>query len=321
MIKPIPVLVVAGPTAVGKTEFAINLAKKTGGEIIGCDSMQIYKFMDIGSAKPTVEERREVPHHLIDFVDPRNEFSVARYQNLARTAIEGIDNRGNIPIISGGTGLFLDSIIYDMDFSQKPEGGIFNRRRDELFKVSENHGNEALHDILVKLSPETAAKIHPNNVKKVVRAIEVLENGGNIPDYKSVQRKKFYKYDTKMFCLTRDRNELYDRINKRVDVLMNKGLLGEIENLLKMGLSEKQISMKGIGYKELFSYLNGETDLEEAVRLIKRNTRRFAKRQLTWFRRYDNMEWINLSRFKDIDEAVNTILEEENHGRERYSNS
>ncbi len=295
MGNPIPIFVVAGPTAVGKTEYAIDLAKRIDGEIVGCDSMQIYKYMDIGSAKPTFEERKEVPHHLIDFVDPREEFSVARYQELARSAIREIHSRGNVPIISGGTGLYLDSIIYDIDFSKKPQGGVFNERRDELFNIAELKGNDALHGILERLSPETANKIHPNNLKKVVRAIEVLENGGSIPDYKSINLKKYSQIEAKMFCLTRDREELYDRINRRVDILMKKGLVSEIEGLLEMGLSEEQISMKGIGYKELFSYLNGEVDLDEAVRLIKRNTRRFAKRQLTWFRKYEDMEWINLS--------------------------
>lgn len=310
MRNQIPIFVVAGPTAVGKTELAIALSKGIDGEIVGCDSMQIYRFMDIGSAKPTLEERKEVPHHLIDFVDPREEFSVARYQELARKAINEIHHRGKVSVISGGTGLYLDSIIYDLDFSKKPDGGVFNKRRNELFQLAENHGNDVLHGVLSELSPEMASKIHPNNVKKVVRAIEVLENGGNSYDYQTIQKKEYSKYKPAMFCLTRDREELYDRINKRVDVLMENGLLDEIKGLLAMGLSKSQISMKGIGYKELISYLNGEIELNEAVQLIKRNTRRFAKRQLTWFRKYDNMKWINLSQLQNYEEAVNVILKD-----------
>lgn len=291
----IPIIIVAGPTAVGKTAFAIELAKKLNGEIVNCDSMQIYKYMNIGSAKPSKREMEEAHHHLVDFVDPRDEFTVAKYQTLGRSAICEIHEKGKIPIISGGTGLYIDSLIYDMDFSAKPQGGIFNKRREELYKLAENEGNMALYNLLQNLSPERANKIHPNNVKKVVRAIEAYERGEEIEDFSTIGDKPFQNFYPILIGLTRDRQELYNRINLRVDLMMKEGLLEEIEDLVTAGLTEDQISMKGIGYKELFSYINGEITLEDAVELIKRNSRRLAKRQLTWFRKYEDMHWINLT--------------------------
>ena len=306
----IKLIVLAGPTAVGKTEFAIEIAKRLVGEIVNCDSMQIYKHMDIGSAKPTKEERREVPHHLVDFIDPTEEFSVAKYQKYARECIIDISRRGKVPILSGGTGLYIDSVIYDMDFSNKPVGGIFNKRREELYRIAEEEGNEALHAKLAELSSKRAGEIHPNNIKKVVRAIEILESGENPGDFEGLKNRKYKDFDAKLFCLNRDREELYDRINRRVDILMDRGLMSEIRDLLGMGISVDDISMKGIGYKEMLSYMNGECDLDTAVELIKRNSRRFAKRQLTWFKKYDDMTWINLSH-QSFEEAIEIV-------RERY---
>lgn len=299
-------IVLAGPTAVGKTEFAIEVAKSLDGEIVNCDSMQIYKHMDIGSAKPTKEERGEVPHHLVDFISPTEEFSVAKYQEYARECIIDISLRGKLPILSGGTGLYIDSVIYDMDFSNKPEGGIFNKRREALYRIAEKEGNEALHVKLAELSSKRAGEIHPNNIKKVVRAIEILESGEKPGDFEGLKNRKYKDFDAKLFCLNRDREELYDRINRRVDILMEQGLEVEIRNLLNMGISADDISMKGIGYKEMLSYLNGEYDLDTAVELIKRNSRRFAKRQLTWFRKYDDMLWINLSH-QSFEEAIKIV--------------
>ena len=306
----IKLIVLAGPTAVGKTEFAIEIAKRLVGEIVNCDSMQIYKHMDIGSAKPTKEERREVPHHLVDFIDPTEEFSVAKYQKYARECIIDISRRGKVPILSGGTGLYIDSVIYDMDFSNKPVGGIFNKRREELYRIAEEEGNEALHAKLAELSSKRAGEIHPNNIKKVVRAIEILESGENPGDFEGLKNRKYKDFDAKLFCLNRDREELYGRINRRVDILMDHGLESEIRDLLGMGISADDISMKGIGYKEMLSYMIGECDLDTAVELIKRNSRRFAKRQLTWFKKYDDMTWINLSH-QSFEEAIEIV-------RERY---
>ena len=306
MHNKIKLIVLAGPTAVGKTEFSIEVAKRLDGEIVNCDSMQIYKHMDIGSAKPTKEERSEVPHHLVDFINPIEEFSVAKYQKYARECIIDISQRGKIPILSGGTGLYIDSVIYDMDFSNKPEGGIFNKRREELYRIAEEEGNEALHAILAELSSKRAGEIHPNNIKKVVRAIEILESGENPGDFECLKNRKYKDFDAKLFCLNRDRKELYDRINRRVNILMEQGLESEIRELLGMGISADDISMKGIGYKEMLSYMHGECDLDTAVELIKRNSRRFAKRQLTWFRKYDDMTWINLSEMS-FEEAIEIV--------------
>ena len=306
MQNKIKLIVLAGPTAVGKTEFAIEVAKSLDGEIVNCDSMQIYKHMDIGSAKPTKEERSEVTHHLVDFFNPSEEFSVAKYQKYARECIIEISKRGKVPILSGGTGLYIDSVIYDMDFSNKPEGGIFNKRREELYRIAEEEGNEVLHAKLAELSSKRAGEIHPNNIKKVVRAIEILESGENPGDFEGLKKRKYKDFEAKLFCLNRDREELYDRINRRVDILMEQGLESEIRGLIGMGISADDISMKGIGYKEMLSYINGEYDLDTAVEFIKRNSRRFAKRQLTWFRKYDDMTWINFSHqnFKEAIEIV-----------------
>ncbi len=300
------ILIIAGPTAVGKTEYAIETAKALNGEIVSADSMQLYKYMDIGSAKPTAEERREAVHFLVDEIDPRESFSVYEYQKRAKSAIEDIFSRGKVPIISGGTGLYVNSLIYDMDFSVRPDNN--SEFRKKLEAIAETQGNEALHAKLADSDPEAAGRIHPNNVKKVIRALEMLEGGDS-------RVRKFSEADTRTgdyeYCLTglcRERQELYDRIDMRVDLLMKQGLPDEIKRLEAMGLTESFISMKGIGYKELFGYLRGKYDLEEAVRLIKRNTRHYAKKQMTWFRRYDDIHWINLSECASKEEAVERII-------------
>ena len=294
------ILVIAGPTAVGKTEYAIEAARAFNGEIVSCDSMQLYKYMDIGSAKPSQAERGQAVHHMIDFLDPREEFSVARYQEMARRTIDEILSRGKLPVISGGTGLYLNSILYDMDFAgASGNPGL----REELKAKAAAEGPESLHRMLSELDPDAAERIHPNNVKKVIRAIERLEAGegrvrpfdGNISENSD--------YDPLMVCLTRDREELYDRINRRVDALVEAGLIDEVKKLTGMGLTAEDISMKGIGYKEIIEYLDGETSLEEAVDKIKKNTRHYAKRQLTWFRRYDRIHLFDLSAYLTDQEA------------------
>ena len=299
------ILVIAGPTAVGKTEYAIEAAKAFNGEIVSCDSMQLYQYMDIGSAKPTEAERAEAVHHLIDFLDPREDFSVARYQKLAREAIDDILSRGKLPVISGGTGLYLNSILYDMDFA---DASGDEKLRETLRKLAEEEGAEALHSQLAELDPDAAARIHPNNTKKIIRAIERLQAGegrvrpfdGNISENKD--------YDPLLVCLTRDREELYDRINRRVDVLIEAGLVEEVRSLMDMGLTADDISMKGIGYKEIIAYLEGETSLEEAIDQIKKNTRHYAKRQLTWFRRYDKINVVNLSEYLNEEDAKRGLI-------------
>ncbi len=302
------IVVIAGPTAVGKTEYAIEIAKRINGEIISCDSMQLYKYMDIGSAKPTKEQMAEVKHYLIDMIDPGEEFSVAMYQKLAKEAIEEVFSGGKVPIIAGGTGLYLNSLIFDMDFSAPPGDGPFNQFRQELYDLAEAEGNEALYDKLKALDAEKAKEIHPNNVKKVVRAIEALKLGSAVKPLSSLETKTS-DYDVILICLTRDREELYNRINRRVDILVDLGLVSEVNALKSQNLCSENISMKGIGYKEILAYLEGEYTLERAIELIKRNTRRFAKRQLTWFRRYDDMQWFNLSNYKDENTALEEVLQ------------
>ncbi len=298
------ITIIAGPTAVGKTEFAIRIARAMDGEIISCDSMQLYKYMDIGSAKPSDEELARARHHLVDIIDPRERFSVARYHALAKDAIEDIFSRGKTPIVSGGTGLYINSLIYEMDFGNTAEDPDL---RLYLAEKAQREGPEAIHDILAGMDPEAAMRIHPNNVKKVIRAIEGASKGDKIGEFSRCTRI-CKDYDINFIILTRNRPRLYDRINKRVDTLVSMGLFEEVKNLMSMGLTENDISMKGIGYKEIIAYFNGSLTKEEAVLLIKKNTRHFAKRQLTWFRRYPQAVWFNIDDYKDDEEAIEVII-------------
>lgn len=300
------VIFIAGPTAVGKTKYAIEVARTFHGEIISADSMQIYKYMDIGSAKPTKAELEQAKHYLVDEIDPREEFSVAEYQILAKKYIESIFRDGKTPVVSGGTGLYINSLLYDMDFSVMPKQSDFRR---QLEQEAEIHGVEYVHNRLKALDKAAAERIHPNNLKKVIRAIEVFETTGEgIREFQeSFVPTKDYRCI--LIGLNRNREELYRRIDERVDQLMRAGLVKEIESLLEKGLNENSISMKGIGYKEIISCLHGKYDIEEAVRLVKQNTRHYAKRQLTWLRRYQNMIWFNLSEYQTDEAAVSAICE------------
>lgn len=299
------IVAVAGPTAVGKTKFAIEIAKKFNGEIVSCDSMQLYKYMDIGSAKPTEEEIAQVKHHLIDFIDPRDDFSVAQYQSLAKKAIKDILNREKLPVISGGTGLYLNSIIYEMDFSRSCRDIDY---RKELEHIAAQQGSQALHNMLKRADKEASLSIHPNNTKKIIRALERIHQGeGKIKAFKDIKQET-RDYDTVIIGLTRNRQELYERINQRVDVLMQTGLLDEVKALLDKGLTPEHISMKAIGYKEIMDYFLGKYDLETAVDKVKKNTRHYAKKQLTWFRRYDKIKWYNISDFNDDEDALESIV-------------
>ena len=285
----IPVIV--GPTAVGKTKYAVQIARKLNGEIVSADSMQIYRFMDIGSAKPTEEEQAAARHHLVDAVDPREPFSVAQYRHMAKECIEDIFQRDKLPVISGGTGLYVNALIYDMDFSAPPAD---LEQREKYRKTAEAKGPQYLHDILNDIDPDAAARIHPNNVRKVIRAIEAAKSGEKIPSFETSFRSTS-DYRCILIGLQRDRAELYDRINRRVDQMISDGLEDEIRSLMSMGLSSSDISMKGIGYKEMIDAMNGRITMEEATELIKRNSRRYAKRQMTWFRRYPDIRWFDLS--------------------------
>ena len=305
MSKP-PILVVAGPTAVGKTAFAIELAEKFNGEIVSCDSMQLYKYMDIGSAKPDKTERSMAVHHLVDFLDPRDDFSVAEYQKLALAAIKDIISRGKLPIISGGTGLYLNSILYNMDFAYAPKNVQY---RMQLTDIAEGENPELLHEMLAEKDPEAAKLIHPNNNKKIIRALERLKEGEDrIHRFSDIQAENG-NFVPLLLGLTRDRVELYERINLRVDKLIEAGLIDEVKSLMEMGLTSDDISMKGIGYKEIIGFLNGEISFDESVDLIKKNTRHYAKRQLTWLRRYDKMNWVNLSEYLNDNDALEDIFE------------
>lgn len=298
------ILLLVGPTAVGKTDIAIKLANHLNGEIVSCDSMQIYKFMDIGSAKPTKEEQSLAKHHLIDAIDPREEFSVAMYQKLAKQSIFSIIKNGKLPIVAGGTGLYANSLVYDMDFSTSKKNEDY---RDFLAKIVETKGKNELHDMLNIQDSEAAKRIHPNNVKKVIRALEILNGGGEPRDFEN-SFKKTSDYKVDIIGLTRDRQQLYDRINQRVDILIKSGLIDEVKRLLDIGIMDSDIAMKAIGYKELLPYINGNDSLDSAVELIKKNSRHYAKRQMTWFKRYDDIKWFNLSEYVTSDAALEDIL-------------
>lgn len=298
-------IAVVGPTATGKTEYAIQLAERLGGEIVSCDSMQLYKFMDIGSAKPSEEERRKVRHYLVDEIDPRTPFSVVQYQRMAKQAIQEIYEKGKLPILAGGTGLYLNSILYEMDFSAPPAD---NGYRERLQEIAQREGKEVLHRMLAEKDPQAAARIHSNNTKKIIRALEAAETAGQGIRPFSEANRPCPDYHPFLIGLTRDREELYDRINRRVLLLMEQGLLEEVDRLLAMGLTEEHISMKGIGYKELIEYRNGKWDLETAIAKIQQNTRHYAKRQLTWFRRYDKIKWFNLSCYESRERAIEDMM-------------
>ncbi len=298
------IIVIAGPTAVGKTKYAIEVAKAFDGEIVSCDSMQLYRYMDIGSAKPTAEEQAQVKHYLVDQIDPREKFSVARYQDLAKAAIEEILAKDKMPVIAGGTGLYLNSLLYEMDFSGTPEN---TNLRQELEEAARQFGGDYLHTRLQELDPVAAERIHPNNIKKMIRALEGAISGYPITDFQNC-KKRCSDYEAILVGLTRNRQELYDRINMRVDLLVDAGLFDEVNSLLAMGLSQDDISMKGIGYKEIIGYFEDSYSREDAIELIKKNTRHLAKRQLTWFRRYEDMAWFNLSDYANDDEGIEDVI-------------
>ena len=299
----IPLIVVAGPTASGKTSLAIDIAKALDGEIVCADSMQIYKYMDIGTAKATKEEQAQCPHHLMDIVEPDCEFSVADYTELAHKTISDIVSRGKTPIMCGGTGLYIDSVVNDVEFGEFEND--YNLRR-ELEELAKKEGPQKLIDILSKFDVESAKKLHPNNLKRIIRAIEFYKVSGiPISEHQHMTKLKESRYNAVEFIIDRERCELYDRINRRVDIMMNEGLTDEVNMLIGRGYSPELNSMQGIGYKELIAYFDGKSTLDEAVDAIKQNSRRYAKRQLTWFRRNENIHW--LSPDNALEEALKTL--------------
>ncbi len=285
------IICVCGPTASGKTAYAINLAKEKNGEIVSCDSMQIYKYMDIGTAKATREERARIPHHMIDFVHPDTNYSVADFTEDAKKCIEDIISRGKMPILCGGTGLYIDSLLGGIDFSEEKKDEAY---RNDLWKMAEEDGADAVHALLADIDPEEAEKVHPNNIKRVIRALEICKTTGMTKTEADKAANLGSPYSAQIIGLTMDRERLYDRINRRVDIMMEEGLLGEVEGLLEMNIRRDSTAMQAIGYKELIAYLDGNCTLGEAIDKIKQESRRYAKRQMTWFKRNKNIKWIEI---------------------------
>ncbi len=297
-----PLIVLTGPTAVGKTKASIGLAKAIGGEIISADSMQVYKHMDIGSAKIRPEETEGIPHYLVDILEPWEEFHVVRFQQMAKTALEKIYANQHIPIVVGGTGFYIQALLYNIDFSENDGDDSY---RKELEEEAKNRGGEILHERLKTVDPEAARQIHANNVKRVIRALEFYrQTGQKISEHNEKERRKESPYRFIYFVLTDDRKKLYERIDRRVDQMMEEGLTAEVEALQKMGCTRDMVAMQGLGYKEILSYLEGEISLDEAVYLLKRDTRHFAKRQITWFKRERDVVWINKEEYAHDEEKI-----------------
>ena len=288
--KPM-LIVVAGPTASGKSAAAVELARMIDGEIISADSMQVYRYMDIGSAKITKEEMMGIPHYLIDVADPTEDYDVVRYAREAKAALSDIILRGKVPILCGGTGFYIQAVTRDIDFS---ETGSLPEYREELAAYAAQHGNAALHERLRDIDPVSYETIHPNNLKRVIRALEYYkETGMTISAHNEAERQRETPYDLHFFVLNDDRAVLYDRIDKRVDFMMAEGLYDEVMYLRQMGLTRDMVSMQGLGYKEMLDCMDGKYDLDEAVRILKRDSRHYAKRQITWFKRERNTIWID----------------------------
>ena len=291
-------LTILGPTGIGKTSVSLEVAKNLNGEIISCDSMQIYKYMDIGTAKITNENMNNIPHYLIDIVYPSDEFTVHDYKLKAEEYIYNINFRNKLPILVGGTGLYLNSIVYELKFTNVEPN---MKLREKYDQIADEYGNEKLYDKLVKIDPLSAENININDRKRIIRALEIFnETGKPMSNYNKDFRKESNKYDLIMIGLTMDRPILYSRINNRVDKMFEMGLVEEVEGLLNMGYSKDLISMKAIGYKEIIPYIEGKASLEETTELLKRNTRRYAKRQLTWFRRDKRIKWIDVGQFNSL---------------------
>lgn len=308
-----PLIVLTGPTAVGKTSLSISLAKVVNGEIISADSMQVYKGMDIGSAKIRKEEMQGVTHYLVDILEPEEEFHIVKFQELAKAALEEIYAKGKIPILVGGTGFYIQAVTRDIDFTQAEQETSY---REELEQFAKEKGAEYLHEKLREVDSKSAENIHANNVKRVIRALEFYhQNGTPISEHNEEQKQQTSPYNLAYFVLTAPREILYERIDRRVDQMMEEGLLEEVKSLRERGCHRGMVSMQGLGYKEILAYLEGEYPLEEAVRILKRDTRHFAKRQLTWFRREQDVIWVDKEQFHwneaEILEYMMSVLKEQ----------
>lgn len=301
-----PLIILTGPTAVGKTELSLQLAKAVNGEMISADSMQVYRFMDIGTAKIMPEEMQGIRHHLIDVLDPTEDFNVVIFQQMAKKAMEQIYAKGKIPIVVGGTGFYIQALLYDTSFEETEES-IY---RKELTKYYEQYGAHMLHERLKDIDPVSYEAIHENNVKRVIRALEFYHDTGYpISKHNIEQRQKESPYNFEYFVLNDKRELLYDRIEKRIDTMIKDGLVEEVKKLLSMGCTKDMVSMQGLGYKEIIPYLNGDCTLEEAVYILKRDTRHFAKRQLTWFRREREVTWVDKSAFSSSEDMLQFMLQ------------
>lgn len=299
-----PLIILTGPTAVGKTKLSLQLARAVNGEIISADSIQVYRGMDIGSAKIRPEEMEGIPHHLIDCLDPDEEFNVVLFQKMAKKAMKEIYERGRIPILTGGTGFYIQAVTMDIDFT---EHGEDDRYRKELEELAEKEGAETLHRMLSSVDPESGAAIHANNVKRVIRALEYYKQTGEpISRHNQEQRQKESPYQLAYFVLNEERSKLYQRIDQRIDQMLEAGLVAEVKHLKEAGYHRDLVSMQGLGYKEILEYLEGDCTLEEAVYRLKRDTRHFAKRQITWFKREQQVEWFYKP---DYDGKEDRILE------------
>ncbi|KPV55466.1 tRNA delta(2)-isopentenylpyrophosphate transferase [Paenibacillus sp. A3] len=297
-------LVLIGPTAVGKTKLSLTLAEEYNAEIISGDSMQVYRGMDIGTAKASPEELARVKHHMIDIHDPVHPFSVAEFQERCVTLIRDIDSRGKLPFIVGGTGLYVESVCYDFRFS---EGGSDEAFRAEQEAYAEAHGAEALHERLRQIDPESAQRLHPNDRRRIIRALEIFHmTGERLSDQLKTQKKQT-PYELCIVGLTMDRALLYKRIEERIDLMLEQGLVEEVRGLLAKGYDPSLVSMQGLGYKEIAAYLQGEYSLEGAVDLLKKNTRHFAKRQLSWFRHMKDIVWVDMSEMEEFSTQLNRI--------------
>ena len=312
-MKP-PIIILTGPTAVGKTELSIRLAKAVNGAIISADSMQVYRYMNIGSAKIKQEEMQGVKHYLIDEFMPEEEFHVVRFQEYAKKYLKEIYANGQIPIVVGGTGFYIQALLYDIDFTEQERDTEY---RKSLEKLAQVHGCEYLHHMLEEKDSKAALAIHPNNIKRVIRALEFYEESGNcISEHNEKERKRESPYNFAYFVLNDIRENLYERINLRIDQMITVGLIEEVTRLKNMGYTKDMVSMQGLGYKEILSYLNEEITLEEAIYILKRDTRHFAKRQLTWFKRERDVIWLDKEKYSYntellLESILNTLRQKE----------
>lgn len=301
-----PLIILTGPTAVGKTKLSIELAKAVNGQMISADSMQVYRHMDIGTAKIRPEEMQDIPHYLIDVLDPWESFDVVRFQTMAKEALEKIYTAGAIPIVVGGTGFYIQALLYNIDFDENDSETGY---RSELQSFADRHGVEALHDRLRQVDEKSADMIHPNNIKRVIRALEFYhQTGTRISEHNETQRQKESPYRFVYFVLDDERERIYRRIDQRIDQMLDQGLVAEVKQLRDMGCTRDMVSMQGLGYKEILAYLDGECTLEEAGYILKRDTRHFAKRQLTWFRREHEVRWIERQEYPDEAAMLQAML-------------